>query len=195
MFPLKSKGEVLSKFLEFKQRAKIETENKLKVLRTDNEKINFKEYYIKHGIKHEKSAPQSPQQNGLSERMNRTIFEKVRCMLLDAKLTKQFWAEAVFAAVEINNVLSNAPNGTAPNELWHKKKCNMIVFKEFGCKCMVWEPDQKRKKLDAKSFPCIFLRYAENAKAYRLYDTNANKIVTSRDVLFMENESKRFEQL
>lgn len=121
--------------------------------------------------------------------MNRTIIEKVRCMLLDSGLNKQFWAESFCAAADIINVIPNASNGIAPNEMWHDKKCNMKIFRVFGCRAMVWQPDQKRKKLDAKSYPCVFLRYADDAKAYRLYDMATKKIVISRDVVFMENKN------
>ncbi|XP_055307486.1 uncharacterized protein LOC129571695 [Sitodiplosis mosellana] len=74
-------------------------------------------YY--NGIKHEKTSPYSPQQNGLAERMNRTIMDKVRCMLIDSGLSKQFWAEAVFAAVSIINVIPNASSGAVPDEIWN----------------------------------------------------------------------------
>lgn len=94
VYVLKSKGEVFTQFLKFKERVERETERKIKTLRTDNgteyENNKFHEFFAKHGIKHEKSAPYSPQQNGLAERMNRTIIEKVRCMLFDSGLNKQF---------------------------------------------------------------------------------------------------------
>lgn len=98
-------------------------EKKIKVLRSDNgaEYINkdFQRFQNENGFKHEKSAPYSAQQNGLAERMNRTIIEKVRCMLLEANLTKDFWAEVVYAAADIINVLPNSANDNkSPNELW-----------------------------------------------------------------------------
>lgn len=42
--------------------------------------------------------------------MNRTIIEKVRCMLFESGLHKKIWAEAVFAAVDIINALPNKSN-------------------------------------------------------------------------------------
>lgn len=190
VYIMTSKNEVFAKFLAFKSRVENETECKIKILRTDNgtEYVNnrFKQFFEANGIKHEYSAPYSPQQNGLSERMNRTIVEKARCMLIDAKLERFFWAEAVLAAVNIINALPNASTKTAPDEMWYNKKCDLNNFRVFGCKAMVWQPEQKRKKFDNKSFECIFLRYADNAKAYRLYDLNTKKIIISRDVIFME---------
>ena len=71
-----------------------ETGNPLKRLRTDNggEYISreFKEYFSKHGIRNEKTVTGTPQHNGVAERMNQTIVEKVWCMLKLAKLPKSF---------------------------------------------------------------------------------------------------------
>lgn len=49
-------------------------------------------------------------------------------------------------------------------------------------------PDNKRVKLDAKSFKCILLGVSEESKAYRLFDPIANKIIVSRDVIFEEDQ-------
>lgn len=191
-YPIKSKSDVFTKFVEFKNYVENQSERKIKILRSDNgtEYINnaFSNFLIKYGIKHEKSAPYSPQQNGLAERMNRTILEKVRCMLIESNLSKQFWAEAVHASAEIINMIPNSMNKKSPNDMWGNNKSDLNKLKIFGCKAMVWLPEQKRKKLDSKAFECIYLRYSSDAKAYRLYDTNKRKIVISRDVVFLENE-------
>ena len=51
--------------------------------------------------------------------MNRTLLEKVRCMLSNAGLGKQFWAEAVmYASHLINRLPSAALNGKTPLEVW-----------------------------------------------------------------------------
>ena len=68
--------------------------NPLKRLRTDNggEYISreFKEYCSKHGIGHKLTVPSTPQHNGVVERMNQTIVEKVWCVLKLAKLPNPF---------------------------------------------------------------------------------------------------------
>ncbi|GJY40430.1 putative ribonuclease H-like domain-containing protein [Tanacetum coccineum] len=48
------------------------------------------------GIKQEYSTARTPQQNGVAERMNRTLIEAARTMLADSLLPTTFWAEAVF---------------------------------------------------------------------------------------------------
>lgn len=102
VYPLKSKSDVFSNFVNFKNRVENETGMKIKNFRRDNGKEfdngQFDKLFAQHGIKREKSVRYRPQQNGVAERYNRTIMEKARCMLIDAKLTKEFWAEAVCAA-------------------------------------------------------------------------------------------------
>ena len=79
----------------------VETETSLKVkcLRLDNggEYIDggFSEYYAAQGIRMEKTIPETPQQIGVAECLNRTLNKRTRSMRLHAKLPKTFWANAV----------------------------------------------------------------------------------------------------
>ena len=57
----------------------------------------------KTDIEHQLTAPYTPQQNGVSERKNRTIMEMVRCMLHEKGLPKEYWAEAANTAVFLLN--------------------------------------------------------------------------------------------
>jgi transposase InsO family protein len=65
---------------------------------------DFKRYCISNGIRHERSVPKTPQHNGVAERMNRTIVERVRTMLSHAKLPKSFWGETLMTAVDLINL-------------------------------------------------------------------------------------------
>ena len=96
VYALKRKDQVLDKFKEFHDLVKRQSRKKLKCIYYDNggEYCGPFDAYCKHGIAHEKTPPKTPQLNGLAERMNRTLLEKVRCMLSDAKLPKHFWGEA-----------------------------------------------------------------------------------------------------
>ena len=85
----------------------IETGLKVKCLRSDNrgEYIDggFSEYCTARGIKMEKNILGTPQQNGVTERMNRILNERARSMRLHAKLPKTFWADAVSTAAYLIN--------------------------------------------------------------------------------------------
>ena len=63
----------------------------------------------KEGIRYELTVPKTPQQNGVAERLNRTLVDMSRSMLIDAKLPKKFWAKAVSTAVYLQNRSSSKP--------------------------------------------------------------------------------------
>ena len=46
------------------------------------------------GIEHQLTAPYTPQQNGVSERRNRYIMDRTKCILHEKNLPKIFWAKA-----------------------------------------------------------------------------------------------------
>jgi len=54
-------------------------------------------------IEHQLTAPYTPQQNGVSERKNRTIMEMVRCMLHEKGLPKEYWTEVANTVVFLLN--------------------------------------------------------------------------------------------
>ncbi|KRX30474.1 Retrovirus-related Pol polyprotein from transposon TNT 1-94, partial [Trichinella sp. T9] len=95
---LKHKNEALPKFKDFIAMVERQTSKRVKCLRTDNgrEYVNnmFAEFLMRKGIRHERTIPETPQQNGVAERMNRTLVEKARTMLIDANLSPDLWAEA-----------------------------------------------------------------------------------------------------
>ena len=79
----------------------------LKTLRSDNGSEytlkKFEAYFKSEEIRHERTIPKTPQQNGVAESLNRTLIEFSRSMLLDAALPKKFWAEAVSTAAYLKN--------------------------------------------------------------------------------------------
>lgn len=99
--------KLLKKFREWKTLVENQTGRKLKCLRTDNGleflSNEFKDYCIKNGIPRHLTVRGTPQQNGLAERMNRTILERIRCLLSNANLPKKFWGEALMTATYLIN--------------------------------------------------------------------------------------------
>ena len=47
------------------------------------------------GVQHEVTTLDTPQHNGVAERMNRTLLDKVRSMLQDATLPESYWYDAL----------------------------------------------------------------------------------------------------
>jgi len=97
VYLLKRKSEVLTKFKEFHAEVTNLLGKRVKVLRTDNGgeyvSAEFEQYLKEHGIRHEVTTPYTPQQNGISERLNRTLQEMALSHILHANLPKCFWAD------------------------------------------------------------------------------------------------------
>lgn len=188
---LKNKLDITSTFKKFKAQVENELGKRIKILRTDGGKEYCNkilcDFLADSGIRHQTTAPYTPQQNGLAEKMNRTLVERAKCMLFDANLSKGYWAEAVAtAAYIINRSPSRVLAEVTPYEKWTGKKPNLSHLRVFGSKAMVHIPKQKRQKWDRKSQELLFIGYCENTKGYRLYDPRARKTIISRDVIFIE---------
>ena len=90
-------------FKKWKPLVENERGKKLKCLRSDNGgeycSKEFDSYCSHNEIRKEKTVPGTPQENGVSKRMNRKIMERARCMRLHAGLPLQFWVDAVNTAI------------------------------------------------------------------------------------------------
>ena len=175
VYVLKHKHEVLEKFKEWRSKVEKSTGFKIKTFRTDNggeyKSKEFEDYLKKEGIKHEFTVPKTPEQNGVAERMNRTLIETVRSMLADSELPKRFWAEALATAVYLRNRSpTTAVKQMTPFEAFTGKKPNVENLRIFGCDAYAHTPKDERKKLDSKTKKSIFLGYGDGVKGYRLYD-------------------------
>jgi len=116
-------------FQQFQARVEREIGRNLKCIHTDNggEYLGpFDKYCAEQGIKHEKTVPKTPQENGIAERMNRTIVERIRCMLRHSKLSKSFWGEAMRTTVDLINLSPSALlNGDIPEKVWRGKEVSI----------------------------------------------------------------------
>jgi transposase InsO family protein len=93
----KSKTQEMLKKLLRKTQNKFDA--KVKNIKSDNgtkfKNTQVEDFLDEEGIKHEFLAPYTPQQNGVSERKNRTLIEMARTMLDEYKTSDQFWVEAI----------------------------------------------------------------------------------------------------
>ncbi|GJS62986.1 retrotransposon protein, putative, ty1-copia subclass, partial [Tanacetum coccineum] len=191
VYILRFKHEAFGKFKEWKQLVENQTGRTVKKLRTDNglEFCNreFEQLCIESGIARHLTVAGTPQQNGVAERMNRTLMDKVRCLLIQSGLPKTFWAEATCtAAYLINRSPSTAIEKKTPMEMWSGHPSDYGMLRIFGC---VAYPHNKQGKLEPRAIKCVLLGYPEGVKGYRLYrlDNESPKIVTSRNVVFNES--------
>ena len=189
---LKKKSEVFDTFRKWKAMVENETGLKIKRVRSDNggeyRDNRFREFCANNEIKMEKMVPMTPQQNGVAERMNRTLNECARSLRIHAGLPKMFWAEAVNTAAYLINRGPSIPlDGKIPEEVWSGKEVNLSHLRVFGCISYVHIDSAERSKLDAKSNKCVLVGYGGDEFGYRFWDYENRKIIRSKDVIFNEN--------
>ncbi|KAJ2911698.1 hypothetical protein MD484_g8716, partial [Candolleomyces efflorescens] len=166
-------------------------------LRSDNggEFLNRKvERYLNSvGVRHETTAAHTPEQNGMAERMNQTIRNSATTMLIDSKLPKTYWSEAMSAAVHtIARTPAAGLGGEIPFEKMFGRKVDPTLLRPFGCTAYALIPKELRSgKFSENARKCILLGYESTRKAYRLLDASTRKIFSSRHVIFDESRNNR----
>lgn len=148
---MKHKNEVKDIFEEFCLEVENETDRKIKILRFDNglEYISkeLRDRLKASGIKHQTTIRYTPEQNRVSERMNRTIVERAKCMLFNAGLPKSYWGEAVLTATYLIN---RSPTSRIPKEIpeeqWTETKQDLSHLCVFGCRAFAHVPKELRQK-------------------------------------------------
>lgn len=189
VYLMKSKSEVFEKFKVYHAMATSHFENKMSRLRCDNggEYISqkLKEFCKENGIMIEYTSPYNPESNGVAERLNRTLIEKARCMMVESEASKELWGEAILTAAYLTNRSpTSALKDKTPYEMWFGERPNVSNVKVFGCRAFAHISRNKRKKSDAKSKEFVMVGY--NIGGYRLFDAEERKIVTERNVVFDE---------
>lgn len=93
-YTLSKKSEVFKYFKQLQAMAEAHFNMKLSRLRCDNGReylsTKMKNFCAHRGIQYEIMIKYTPQQNGVAERMNRTIIERARCMIINSQLSKVF---------------------------------------------------------------------------------------------------------
>ncbi|KAL0325748.1 UNVERIFIED_CONTAM: Retrovirus-related Pol polyprotein from transposon TNT 1-94 [Sesamum radiatum] len=145
---MREKSEVFKVFKKFKNLVEKQSGRSIKVLRSDRGKeynnSEFNKFCEEEGIEHQTTVSYNPQQNGVSERKNRTVMEMARSMLQEKHLPKAFWAEAVYTAVYLlNRCPTKAVQNMTPIEAWSGKKPSAKHLRVFGSICYVHIPKRK----------------------------------------------------
>ncbi|KAL0377091.1 UNVERIFIED_CONTAM: Retrovirus-related Pol polyprotein from transposon TNT 1-94 [Sesamum calycinum] len=159
---MREKSEVFKVFKKFKNLVEKQSGRSIKVLRSDRGKeynnSEFDKFCEEEGIEHQTTVSYNPQQNGVSERKNRTVMEMARSMLQENTCQKLFGQkqstlQSIYSTVSAMYIFQQR-KGTS----WRRKT-------EKG----------------------IFLGYSTQSKGYRIYNLKTKKLIISRDVEFDED--------
>ena len=144
----------------------------------------FDSFCAAKGIARHRTIRMTPQQNGLAEMMNRTLMDKVRCMLIQSKFPKTLWAETLLTACYLINISpSTAINFKTPFEMWYGRPVDYEILKAFGCPAYV---HISQCKLAPRALKSVFIGYPEGVKGFKVWCTDLNPLrcIVSRDIVF-----------
>nr|GEZ03893.1 retrovirus-related Pol polyprotein from transposon TNT 1-94 [Tanacetum cinerariifolium] len=164
--------DFINKFLKMIQ---VRLNATVRNIHTDNgtEFVNqsLRDYYEQVGISHETSVAQTPQQNGVVKRRNRTLIKATRTMLIYTQASLFLSAEGVATVCYTQNrSIIRRRHGKTPYELLHDRKPNLSYLHVFGALCYPNNDSENLGKFQAKADIGIFIKYVPKKKAYRIYN-------------------------
>ena len=174
----------------YKNKFEVETKEKLRIIRTDNAKEyhSLEKELLDQGTVMEFTSYYTPEQNGVAERLNRTLIQMVSAMQLWAGLPKSFWGEAVLTANYLRNRLpvKGIANGGTPYEAWKGRKPSLEHIRTYGCLAHVHVSSETRDKMDRVSQQGIFVGY-HSSKQYLVYDPKKKAVGWHTSIQFFED--------
>ncbi|XP_075515579.1 uncharacterized protein LOC142550225 [Primulina tabacum] len=139
-----------------------------------------------NGIISQLSAPATPQQNGVSERRNRTLLDMVRSMLSFSKLSTSFWGYAIQTVIYLLNMVPSKSISKTPLELWNGRVPNLRHIRIWGCHAYVLK--RKMDKMEPRSKLCMFVGYPKGTRGSYFYSPQDKKVFVSTNATFLENK-------
>lgn len=195
---LAKKSDVLEELKQCIAEAERETSLSVSRIRSDNGgEYQRLEHELKAiGIKWETTTSYTPEMNGVAERYNGKLLEMSRALLLGSNLPKTLWAELINTSNYLMNRTYHSTIDSIPYcKYFNKQSISVDFYRTIGCKAYVLTNEVSNKhfrgtkrKLDPRSKCMTLVGYDISEKVYRLFDSETNQVVRSRDVKFVEQE-------
>ncbi|KAF7371239.1 Transcription factor [Mycena sanguinolenta] len=166
------KSDTLAAYKVYSIRMKTHHGFTIKVLQSDNggEYVNqaFANYLSSQGTVQRFTVHDTPEENGVAERLNGVLVEKCRALLHASGLPKFLWGECLrHVAV-------------------HGRKPDFSDVHEWGCKCYVHQQMDvvKQSKLDPRAKEGRWMGLDDASQGHRIYWPGERKVSVERTVVF-----------
>ena len=191
VYLMKNKSDTLDFFKEYKTLVENQTGKHIKAIRSDRGgeymSTEFDMFLKEHGIISQLTPPGTPQLNGVAERRNRTLLDKVRSMLSYTDLPISLWGYALQTAAYIINRCPSKSTSTTPYEIWRGRKPSLRHMRIWGCPAYV-KKTKVDNKLETRSLIARFIGYPEDSMGYLFYLHNDQTIIVALKAHFLEEE-------
>ncbi|XP_022642892.1 uncharacterized protein LOC111242680 [Vigna radiata var. radiata] len=144
--------------------------------------------YDSHGINHQTSCVETPEQNSVVERKHQHILYVTRSLMFQSNLPNAYWSYALSHAVYlINRLPTPILKNKTPHDFIYNVPPTYLNLKTFGSLCFASTLESGRNKLDPRAKKGIFLGFKSGVKGYIVLDIHTREIFISRNVVFYES--------
>ena len=165
----------------------------------ENAKVlsEFQKICVDNNIEQNFTSAHTPAQNGIAERVNRTLVEHARCLLIDAGLSRKFWSLAVKHVAYCRNRFwhqkhhVSANVGSSAFQHLHGKAPKLGNLRVWGCDAWKLDHDHRSGSFARKAHKLIFVGISANRKGWVLFDPRTRKLSTSYHCSFNESMDNR----
>lgn len=188
LYLLVKKSDAFEAYLEFEQWCETQLGARIKVLHIDRGGEYMSDKFIAHlkarGTVQKLTVHDTPQHNGVAERRNRTILERVRALLHASGLPRFLWGEAARHVVWLlNRTSTKAVDDMTPLESAFGTKPDVREVREWGEKVWV-RTETKGFKLGGRVKEGRWVGIDENSKGFRVYWPDKKTVSVERNVYF-----------
>ncbi len=151
----------------------------------------FVNHLEKRGTESKLTVHDTPEENGVSERLNGVLLEKTQAMFHASSLPNFLWGEAVCHAVWLRNRSSMCaiPEGKTPYEVFLGKKPDLSNVHEWGTLCYVHQPkSQGQSKLDGRVKVGRWIGVDDKSQGCHIYWPEERRVTVGCSVVFQKPE-------
>ena len=162
----------------------------IKSLHSDGAKeyVRLQQEVSSNGVNVSFSAPYTPEHNAIAERVNRTLVEAARTLLIQANLPGCLWPFALKQVVYVRNRVRHSAVGNTPFFLFSNKTPSLKGIRVFGCTAFVLR-QPRASKFEPRAYEGVYLESLGHGvyKVLVIDDDGTPRLVVSRHVKFDEN--------
>jgi hypothetical protein len=191
VYPIRFKSDILDELVNFYNIIETQFNTKIKAFRLDNAQ-EFKSskwslFCQNKGIMCEYTSPYSPPQNGIAERLNRFLVERLIAISKEKSIPLKLWPYLVQAIAHIKNRTYNPIINKTPYEALIGTKPNIAHIKTLGSLAYTLIPKEQRVgKLYDKANKGLLVGF-ESTNNYLVYIPSLNKVISTKDILIKED--------
>lgn len=189
------KSEALPALQIWLQRIESQTGDRVKAILSDRGELDsdaYRAWADEHGIDYQWTSPEGSAQNGIVERMHRTLNGRTRAMCLALDAPPSFWDKCATTAAYLHNLTPLERFAwKTPYELFNGCTPDVSHLREIGCQAYALTLGHN-PKVYARSKPCKLIGYAPHSKVWRLWCKDVNghsRIFESVHVEFIESHN------